>query len=93
MVYEAAPALEHHTLLHGDYCLPNIILNDRRLSGFIDVGSGGLGDRHIDLFWGIWSLEFNLKTPRWKDRFLDAYGRELVQAELLECIGAFEVFL
>lgn len=93
MVYEAAPALEHHTLLHGDYCLPNIILNDRRLSGFIDVGSGGLGDRHIDLFWGIWSLEFNLKTPRWKDRFLDAYGRDLVQTELLECIGAFEVFL
>lgn len=92
-VCEAAPALRYDTLLHGDYCLPNIILEDRRLSGFIDVGNGGLGDRHIDLFWGIWSLGFNLKTDRWKDRFLDAYGRDLVQTELLECIGAFEVFL
>lgn len=88
-----APFLQHDTLLHGDYCLPNIIMKDRKLSGFIDLGNGGLGDRHIDLFWGIWSLGFNLKTNRWKDRFLDAYGRDRVQTELLECIGAFEVFL
>ena len=90
---EAAPALQHDTLLHGDYCLPNIILKDRRLSGSIDLGNGGLGDRHIDLFWGIWSLGFNLKTDRWKNRFLDAYGRDVIQPELLNAIGAFEVFL
>ena len=93
VVCQTAPVLRHDVLLHGDYCLPNIILKDKKFSGFIDLDSGGLGDRHIDLFWGIWSLEFNLKTDRWKDRFLDAYGRDLVQSELLEGIGAFEVFL
>ena len=93
IVCEAASALQHNTLLHGDYCLPNIILKDRQLSGFIDLGSGGLGDRHIDLFWGVWSLNFNLKTDRWKERFLDAYGRDLIQPELMDAIGAFEVFL
>lgn len=93
VVCQAAPALQQDTLLHGDYCLPNIILKDKKLSGFIDVGNGGLGDRHIDLFWGLWSLQFNLKTHRWRERFLDAYGRDRILPELLECIGAFEVFL
>lgn len=92
-VLEAAPALQSDTLLHGDYCLPNIILKDGSFSGFIDLGNGGLGDRHIDLFWGIWSLGFNLKTDRWRERFLDAYGRDRVVPEILDTIGAFEVFL
>lgn len=93
VVCEAAPILQNNILLHGDYCLPNIILNNKTFSGFIDLGNGGLGDRHIDIFWGIWSLGFNLKTDRWKDRFLDVYGRDKVEPDLLNSIGAFEVFL
>lgn len=93
VVCRTAPLLQSDTLLHGDYCLPNIMIKDRKLSGFIDLGSGGLGDRHIDLFWGVWSLGFNLKTDCWTDRFLDAYGRDNIQPELLGAIGAFEVFL
>lgn len=92
-ICQAAPYLQQNTLLHGDYCLPNIILKNRNFSGFIDLGNGGLGDRHIDLFWGVWSLSFNLKTDKWKDRFLDAYGRDKIQTEILDAIGAFEVFL
>lgn len=90
---EAAPCLSCDTLIHGDYCLPNIILKDWKLSGFIDLGSAGLGDRHMDLHWGIWSLGFNLKTDRYRERFLDAYGREKINPELLAAIGAFEVFI
>lgn len=85
-------ALTSRVLLHGDYCLPNIILRDWRLSGFIDVGNGGVGDRHIDLFWGLWSLEFNLKTDRYRQRFLDAYGRDLADESVLKIIAAAEVF-
>ncbi len=44
--------LKNDTLLHGDYCLPNIMLDDWHFSGFIDLGNGGVGDRHIDLFLG-----------------------------------------
>ena len=84
--------LKADTLLHGDYCLPNIILRDWHLSGFIDLGSGGVGDRHVDLFWGAWSLFFNLKTDRYRQRFLDAYGRDKVQQELLQTVAAAEVF-
>ena len=87
-----AHLLKTDTLLHGDYCLPNIMLDNWRFSGFIDVGNGGVGDRHIDLFWGIWSLGFNLKTDQYRDRFLDAYGREDIEPEFLRIIAAFEVF-
>ena len=85
-------ALQSKVLLHGDYCLPNIILNNWKLSGFIDVGCGGVGDRHIDLFWGAWTLWFNLKTNEYHDRFLDAYGRDKADESMLKIVAAAEVF-
>lgn len=84
--------LKTDTLLHGDYCLPNILLDNWRFSGFIDLAAGGVGDRHINLFWGIWSLSFNLKTDRLCNRFLDAYGRSDVDEEALRLVAAMEVF-
>lgn len=85
-------ALQSRVLLHGDYCLPNIILNNWKFSGFIDVGNSGVGDRHIDIFWGIWTLWFNLKTNQYQERFLDAYGRDKVDESALKIVAAAEVF-
>lgn len=85
-------ALQSRVLLHGDYCLPNVMLDDWKLSGFIDVGCGGVGDRHIDIFWGVWTLRYNLKTDAYRARFLDAYGRDLANEELIRVIAAAEVF-
>lgn len=85
-------ALQSRVLLHGDYCLPNIILNNWKLSGFIDVGCGGAGDRHIDIFWGVWTLWFNLKTDQYRERFLDAYGRDKADESILKVVAAAEVF-
>jgi kanamycin kinase len=72
--------------------LPNVILDDFKFSGFIDLGNGGVGDRHIDLFWGLWSLWFNLKTDKYGDVFLDAYGRDAVNIDNIKIIAAYEVF-
>lgn len=80
------------TLLHGDYCLPNIMLDGWKFSGFIDLGNGGVGDRHVDLFWGAWTLNFNLKTDKYRERFFDAYGRDKVDEEMLRVVAAAEVF-
>lgn len=95
-VYEIAKRgndlLSCDTLIHGDYCLPNIMLKDWNFSAFIDLGNGGIADRHIDLYWAIWTLEFNLKTDRYASRFIDAYGRELVDIEKLKLISAIEAF-
>jgi kanamycin kinase len=84
--------LKTDTLLHGDYCLPNIMLNNWKFSGFIDLGNGGVGDRHVDLFWGAWTLNFNLKTDKYRDRFFDAYGRDKIEEEMFRVIAAAEVF-
>ena len=84
--------LASDTLLHGDYCLPNIMLNTWEFSGFIDLDAGGIGDKHIDLFWGMWSLQFNLKTDRYRDRFLDVYGREGINEDTFRTVAACEVY-
>jgi len=84
--------LQNEVLLHGDYCLPNILLDDWDFSGFIDLDCSGIGDRHIDLFWGLWTLNYNLKTNAFYDRFLDVYGRDVLIPEKLRTVAAFEVF-
>lgn len=89
---EGKSALRGDVLIHGDYCLPNVMLDNWNFSAFIDLGNGGVGDRHIDLFWGTWTLWFNLKTDKYKDLFLDAYGRESVDSDILRTIAAAEVF-
>ncbi len=85
-------AFRSDVLLHGDYCLPNIMLDHWNFSGFIDIGNSGVGDRHIDLFWGVWTLWFNLKTDQYASRFLDAYGRDRVDTDMLRVVAAAEVF-
>ena len=92
MVEENGKYLRSDVLLHGDYCLPNIMLDNWAFSGFIDLDTAGLGDRHIDLFWGMWSLGFNLKTDAYRQRFLDAYGRENINEDMFRVVAACEVF-
>ena len=92
VVKQRGHELKTDTLLHGDYCLPNIMLKNWEFSGFVDLDTGGVGDRHVDLFWGIWSLQFNLKTDAYAQRFLDVYGRENVDESLFPVVAAIEVF-
>ena len=75
--------LQKDVLLHGDCCLPNVFFSQNKFSGLIDLGDAGVGDRHFDLWSAIWSLEYNLETDVWRDRFLDAYGRDCVDGERL----------
>ena len=83
--------LKCDTFIHGDACLPNIILtNDKAI--FIDTGLAGLGDKHIDIYWALWSLEYNLKTNKYHDLFKDIYGRDNIDERTLDIIEAFEVF-
>ena len=83
-------ALLCDTLLHGDYCLPNVILDDWKLSALIDLDHAGLGDRHVDLYWGAWTLSYNLGHDRLRDRFFDAYGKDRVDREKIELISVIE---
>jgi aminoglycoside phosphotransferase len=62
-----------HVLTHGDYCLPNVLVQDGRLSGLVDVGGAGLASPEVDLAAGVWTLQYNYGKG-FARMFLDAYG-------------------
>jgi kanamycin kinase len=62
-----------HVLVHGDYCLPNVLVEAGKLSGLVDVGQSGLGNPETDLAGGVWTLQYNF-GPGFARAFLDAYG-------------------
>lgn len=93
LLTQQAHLLAADSLIHGDYCLPNVLFSaDLEQATLIDVGTAGLADRHIDLFWCLWSLNYNLGNDDYGDYFLDCYGRELVDADKLRLIAAIECF-
>ena len=57
--------------VHGDLCLPNILVDDNdHFIGFIDLSSCGKGDKQYDYCWLLWSFEYNLKTKQYSELLL-----------------------
>ena len=67
---------KYETLIHGDYCLPNILVKNDKIAGFVDLGDAGIGDPWFDYAWCIWSLEYNLKTKEYTPLLLEKLGVE-----------------
>ena len=70
------PATETLVVCHGDYCLPNVLIEDGVVSGYVDLGELGVADRWWDLAVATWSLGWNL-GPGHEQRFLAEYGADL----------------
>ncbi|HSS60713.1 MAG TPA: phosphotransferase [Candidatus Limnocylindrales bacterium] len=62
-----------NVLIHGDYCLPNVLVHEGVFSGLVDVGRSGLGNPEDDLAAGVWTLQYNYGRG-FARTFLDAYG-------------------
>jgi kanamycin kinase len=60
---------------HGDYCLPNVLIEADAACGFVDLGELGVADRWWDLAVATWSVTWNL-GPGYEDLFLHEYGVE-----------------
>lgn len=82
--HEKAALLKTEVLVHGDHCLPNVFFENGRFSGYIDLGDAGRGDRHLDVCCAVWSLGYNTGSGKWRERLLDAYGRDKVDEERLQ---------
>lgn len=83
--YDALEALrpesEDVVVTHGDACLPNFLIEDWEVTGFVDLGDLGVADRWRDIAVALWSLDRNL-GPGWGDTFLRAYGVERDERKL-----------
>jgi len=69
------PGSEDLVVCHGDYCLPNVLIENGKASGFLDLGELGVADRWWDLAVASWSATWNL-GPGLEDLFFSEYGVE-----------------
>jgi kanamycin kinase len=69
---DTRPATEDVVVCHGDYCLPNVLIEDGSVTGFVDLGELGVADRWWDLAVATWSVTWNL-GPGHEQAFLEAY--------------------
>lgn len=70
---ENRPETEDLALTHGDFCLPNVFLTEEGVSGFIDLGRGGVADKYQDVALCYRSL---------KDNFAGRQGGAVFNADM-----------
>lgn len=70
---DTRPRDEDLVFTHGDYCLPNVVVHQGRISGFVDLGRAGVSDRYRDLALAARSLAYNI-GPEWVPLLFAEYG-------------------
>jgi aminoglycoside 3'-phosphotransferase-2 len=89
------PPHEDLVFVHGDFCLPNILLShvggDLHVTALVDCGRAGIGDRHQDLALAMRSLTYNLGADTIAP-FLSAYGGEPIDSRVLEFFTILDEF-
>lgn len=71
---------------HGDYCLPNVLMEGNSVTGVIDWSRGGYQDRRFDLAMAALSIRHNLADEQFVHTFLTVYG----YSEAAESLHFFE---
>jgi aminoglycoside phosphotransferase len=78
------PLPEDLVFTHGDLCLPNYLVLNGEISGFIDFDRGGVADRYQDIALFLRSFGFNAGNGMdVRDTFCRAYGIDALDEEKL----------
>lgn len=81
MLVATAPVTEDEVVCHGDFSFPNVVLQEGKATGYLDLGALGVSDRWADLAACAWSCDFNL-GPGYGALLFDAYGTALDEDRL-----------
>jgi aminoglycoside 3'-phosphotransferase-2 len=85
------PSAEDLVVVHGDFCLPNVVAQNDAISGFLDLGRAGIGDRYLDLALATRSLVGNGHGDA-VAAFYEAYGLADVDEEKIEFYRLLDEF-
>lgn len=87
------PDTEDLVFTHGDYCLPNVILDPTtyKVTGFVDLSRAGVADRYQDLALATRSLLYNF-GPGYHEELWNAYGLDKVDHDKLSFYLALDEF-
>jgi aminoglycoside phosphotransferase len=87
------PTSEDLVFTHGDFCLPNVIINPQQteMSGLIDWGRGGIADRYQDIALAARSLAHNFSS-QWIPLLLEEYGLTTPDQEKLRFYQLLDEF-
>lgn len=85
------PADEDPVFTHGDYCLPNVLVDRGEVSGFLDWGRAGVADRYKDIALAIRSLKRNTGEDL-APAFFEAYGLSSYDADKIEYYKLLDEF-
>ncbi|MCY4529078.1 MAG: aminoglycoside 3'-phosphotransferase [Chloroflexi bacterium] len=77
------PADEDLVFTHGDYCLPNVLIDGEEVTGFVDWGSAGIADRYKDIALVVESLQRNTGRDL-QATFCKEYGLTRPSAEKIK---------
>lgn len=72
---------EEQTLVHGDFCLPNIFLKDNEVAGYIDIGRMGIGDKWQDIALCYRSLKHNF-GGKYTQKIYEDFNPDILFEEL-----------
>lgn len=68
--------MHNNTFIHGDFCLPNLLIDSNNDFSFIDLGDAGVGDKYKDLSSIEGSISRNF-GEKWLQFFYDEYDSSL----------------
>jgi aminoglycoside phosphotransferase len=74
-LFATKPTNEDLVFTHGDYCAPNIIIENGKLSGFVDWSGAGVADRYQDIALLTRSVWYNFGED-WTENVFEIYGIE-----------------
>jgi aminoglycoside 3'-phosphotransferase-2 len=92
----SVPADQDLVLVHGDFCLPNVILQEVAnagitVAGLVDCGRAGVADRYQDIALAIRSIDGNI-GGECVAPFLETYGLDAVREDKIEFFMLLDEF-